>query len=149
MSQNQRGRDGVALGNGVAAVIVVAALVPLALLARERFFVGGDVVSAPVVVVVDVAATVDSASAIKSAVKAADDLDAALVVVAAAQDELAKQAVDGERGERLRLLGRAVAKAREVRRAAGQSGPQLRSPFPVDELDVAFAGFGPDRWLLD
>jgi hypothetical protein len=59
------------------------------------------------------------------------------------------RAVHAERGDRLRILGRLIAKARDVRRAAGQAGPELRGPFPLAELgDVGALGLGPDRWLI-
>jgi hypothetical protein len=59
------------------------------------------------------------------------------------------RALHAERGDRLRVLGRLIAKARDVRRAAGQAGPDLRGPFPLAELgDVEALGLGPDRWLI-
>ncbi|MDP2341673.1 MAG: hypothetical protein Q8O67_12010 [Deltaproteobacteria bacterium] len=143
---SERARAGLALGSGLAVVVVVAVAVPCGALVHERFFQAApvvavvvDPVAAPVVVVVDVTA----------ARAALEEVARGVAREGAAATALEQRAREAERGDRLRLLGRLVAKARDVRRAAGQAGPQLRGPFPVDELgDLGFAAFDDARWLM-
>ena len=145
----QRGRPGVALGSGLAFVVVVAVAVPSAELVRERFFA---VAPEPVVVApTPVVATIDpSAPGVRAALAALDQVQQRVEQGAAAAVQLEQRAREAERGERLRQLGRVVARARDVRRAQGQSGPQLRGPFPVRELgDLSGFGLGAQtRWLV-
>ncbi len=149
---SERARSGLALGSGLALVVVGAVLVPSAQLVREHGF-GGVVVPA----LVD--AGPEPGVDVSAARLALIDVERAIARAQAAAAQLELRAREAERGERLRQLGRAVAKARELRRGQGQSGPQLRGPFPLSELgwwggvDGSLSpakGANKDlRWVLD
>lgn len=127
------------LGRGLAACVVVAVAVPTVALTS---------------VVLESPSTSASVPAAAPAAAPAPTVDVAPIErdVAALQEAWRTErlrAVAAERGDRLRILGRLVAKARDVRRAAGQAGPDLRGPFPLAELgNVDVLGLGADRWLL-
>ncbi|EFX59944.1 hypothetical protein DAPPUDRAFT_280205, partial [Daphnia pulex] len=127
------------LGRGLAACVVVAVVVPaLALLS----------------VALEAPAPPSAPHVQAPAVASAPSVDVTPIErdIAALQEAWRSErlrAVHAERGDRLRVLGRLIAKARDARRAAGQAGPDLRGPFPLTELgDVDVLGLGPDRWLL-
>lgn len=139
---------GVAVGTAVAASSIIAA-VSIVALAFSSSSSSSSSSSATT--------TVDAAS--NEAPVGGTDLDTVRAAVVAAQAQQASslaawralehRAVVAERGERLRQLGRIVARARDVRRAAGLVGPELRGPFPRNELtDLDVLGLGADRWLL-
>jgi hypothetical protein len=127
------------LGRGLAACVVVAVVVP----AMALVSVALEAPTAPA-----------APPVLAPAVASAPSVDVTPIErdIAALQEAWRSErlrAVHAERGDRLRVLGRLIAKARDARRAAGQAGADLRGPFPLAELgDVDVLGLGPDRWLL-
>jgi len=85
-----------------------------------------------------------------SAVAAAlDAIDVEARRASETADALERRAVDAERGDRLRVVQKRIVLARDARRAAGQTGPALRGPFPIGELgDVSALGLSRARWLM-
>ena len=149
----ERGAAGLGLGRGLAVVVVVATVVPALLLVREAL---RDQTTAASVDVADASQSQGVENQVPengfdlATLKAA--IDVAAVEAEATRDAygaLLKRAVDAERGDRLRLVGRVIARARDARRAAGQTGVDLRGPFPASELgDLDSLGLGADRWLI-
>jgi len=145
--RTDRRSQGPALGRGLAIAAVAAALLPSAAL---LWVVLSTAAPAPVVVTVNPAPPAASRpidlGELKSAV---DDLDGRLRAATVTHAALTARAEAAERGHRLQAIQRQVARARDARRAAGQAGPALRGPFPVNELgDLAAVGLGNDRWLI-
>lgn len=146
----ERRQSGPALGRGLAAAAVVAAMLPsgalLWTLLSNPASPAADGPSQPV------SAPASSASAAADLVElkaAVDDLSVQARAAADTVASLTARTDAADRGERLRVIQRQVAKARDARRAAGQTGPALRGPFPVDELgDVSAVGLGDRRWLI-
>ena len=140
----ERAAAGLGLGRGLAIIVVIATVLPALMLVREAL---RERSSAPVDVV---EAPVGGVSVDATAVRAA--LDAATVQAEAARAAyvaLHVRAVDAERGDRLRAVARVIARARDARRAAGQTGADLRGPFPASELgDLSALGLGETRWLI-
>jgi len=63
--------------------------------------------------------------------------------------KIVERAERAERGARVRATQKLIARARDARRAAGQSGPALKGPFPVAELgDLVDLELSPRRWLI-
>jgi hypothetical protein len=90
-----------------------------------------------------------TAAAISDARAAVDALKSEDLAAAIALADAVVRATEAERGERIRLLQRSVATARDARRVAGQAGPALRGPFPVSELgDLAPLSLSTSRWLV-
>ena len=141
--------SGLGMGRALAFGILLATTVPSLALLREA--ARDDNATTVTAVPTGATSTSTPVSATEKTVlqAALDDVTAQLDANAVATAALQARAVDAERGDRLRLLGRAVAKARDVRRAAGLAGAELRSPFPANELGkLDELGFGPRRWLI-
>ena len=104
------------LGRGLAACVVVAVVVP----AMALVSVALEAPTAPA-----------AQPVLAPAVASAPSVDVTPIErdIAALQEAWRSErlrAVHAERGDRLRVLGRLIAKARDARRAAGQAGADLR-----------------------
>ncbi len=139
----ERAAAGLGLGRGLAIIVVVATVVPSVLLVRQARLDREEISDADDIAVPT--PTTDHAAA-----KAALDVVSGRIDAAnAAWTALSVRAVNAERGDRLRVVSRLIAKARDARRAAGQTGAELRGPFPANELgDLSALGLGDDRWLI-
>ncbi len=147
----ERRHSGPSLGRGLAIASVVAAVLPAAgllwTLLSSPAAPAADGPLPPVSAApASSAATVANLVALKAAV---DDLSVQARAAADTVASLTARTDAADRGERLRVIQRQVARARDARRAAGQTGPALRGPFPVDELgDVSALALGNQRWLI-
>ena len=142
----ERGATGLALGRGLAVAIVAGALLPSAALAWSLWSP-----HTPTAALSETPALVTNRAELHlQALKDSVGLMAARAAsVTAALDEASTRGVEADRDDRLRLLQRQVAKARDARRAGGQTGAALKGPFAVEELgDLSAMGITGTRWLL-
>jgi hypothetical protein len=80
---------------------------------------------------------------------ALDDLDRQAVAAGAQLRALTLRAERAERVVRVRQLQKRIALARDARRNAGQTGPALKGPFPLEELGpLDDLQLSTRRWLI-
>jgi hypothetical protein len=142
----ERRATGVALGRGLAVAIVAGALLPSGALAWSLWSPHAPTAALPGTQALMANRVEVHLQDLKDGVGL---MAAQAASVAAALDEARARGAEADRHDRLRFLQRQVAKARDARRAAGQTGAALKGPFAVEELgDLGAIGLSETRWLL-
>jgi hypothetical protein len=151
----ERAERGPGLGGALAVGVIVAAALPCAALV---WLVARGPASSPTPAMTTSIAPVATTPTTATTTGAPDPvaLTAALAAVerealaaGTATRALAERAERAERGARVRATQKLIARARDARRAAGQSGPALKGPFPVAELgDLGELELSSRRWLI-
>jgi hypothetical protein len=144
--RRERAARGPTLGGTLAVGVVASAALPFAALLLALQPATADTVS----VSMSVPASAPPAGPDLVALGAAIDAVAQQAADAGKRiDALAERAARAERVARLRAAQKHIARARDARRAAGQSGAALKGPFPVSELgDLADLELSETRWLI-